>query len=188
MTELAHDLSSTEDDVSSPGEEGTESHVGLTAAPVTERDRIQSQLEQLKQRECELRRELAIAEHPELADAIHQVEGRAYGVRRVEAKIAQGLSRSEQRKKETLEKKLAVAMQRRAEIDAQIGALHAELEPLGQGRITAFETERVEALLRLIAVLDEHEPAIATAGLDLASLVPSLSSWRADIDAIRSLR
>jgi hypothetical protein len=196
MTEPAVHLTAIEDDSNEASEASpeagtetsTESHVGLIAAPMSERERIQSQLEQLKQRESELRRELAIAEHPDLADAIRQIEGRAYGVRRVEAKIAQGLSKSEQRKKETLEKKLATALERRAEMDAQITALEAELLPLGQGRVTAFETERVEALLRLAALLEEHEAKVAAANLDLTSLVPSLAGWSDDLAALRSSR
>lgn len=188
MNERATDFSTDDAHEAPDHEPSTESHVGLVAPPVDDRSRIEAQLEQLKQRECELRRALAIAEHPALADAIHRIEGRAYGVRRVEAKIAQGLSKSEQRKKDTLEKKRAAAVERRAELDAQIAALDAELEPLGQGRITAFETERVEALLRLIAVLDEHQDAIGAVSLDLPSLIPSLAGWQSDIDAIRAMR
>jgi hypothetical protein len=155
--------------------------------PASGRDRIQQQLELLKQREAELRRELAMADHPELADAIRQIEGRAYGVARVEAKMAQGLSKSELRKKETLEKKLAVAEERRAEIDLQIAALKSELAPLGEARVQAFQNERAEALLRLLALLGEHEAAIAAANLDLPLLVPSLATWRTELDALRTL-
>lgn len=155
--------------------------------PLQGRDRIQQQLEQLKQREAELRRELAMADHPGLADAIRQIEGRAYGVARVEAKMAQGLSKSELRKKETIEKKLSTAKERRAEIDAQIAALELELAPLGEERVLAFQKERAEALLRLVSLLGEHEAAIAAANLDLGLLVPALAAWRTEIEALRSM-
>jgi uncharacterized protein YdcH (DUF465 family) len=165
----------------------TESHVGQISAPseTTERERIQHQLQQLKQRESELRRELAIAEHPELADAIRQIEGRAYGVGRVEAKMAEGLSKSELRKKDTLEKKLLSAMEKRAELDQQIAAFETELAPLGEARTLAFQTERGEALLRLASLLDEHAAAIASAALDLDALIPSLPTWREEIATLR---
>lgn len=179
----------------------TESHVGQIGAPsetsesvvqsmgapseTTERERIQHQLQQLKQRESELRRELAIAEHPDLADAIRQIEGRAYGVGRVEAKMAEGLSKSELRKKETLEKKLLSAMEKRLELDQQIASLEGELAPLGEARTLAFEKERGEALLRLASLLDEHADAIAGAALDLDALIPALPAWREEIAALR---
>lgn len=150
------------------------------------RDRIQQQLEALKQREAELRRELAIADHPVLADAIRAIEGSAYGVTRIESKMAEGLSKAEQRRKETLEKKLASAREKRAEIDAQIGALETELQPLGDARVAAFDASRTQALLTLVAMLKEHDGALSAAGLDIGLLVPSLASWRTEIDALRA--
>jgi hypothetical protein len=150
------------------------------------RDRIQQQLEQLKQREAELRRELAMADHPELADAIRSIEGRAYGVSRVEAKMAEGLSKAEQRRKETLEKKLAGAVEKRAEIDAQIAALELELLPLGEARHSAFAKDRAEALAVLVALLRTHEAALAQASLDITTLVPALTSWQTEIAALRA--
>jgi len=150
------------------------------------RDRIQQQLEALKQREAELRRELAIADHPALADAIRAIEGSAYGVTRVEAKMAEGLSKAELRRKETLEKKLASAKEKRAEIDAQIASLEAELEPLGDARNAAFDAQRTQALLTLVEMLKTNEAGLSAASLDIESLVPSLTRWRTEIDALRS--
>jgi hypothetical protein len=67
------------------------------AAPqVVDRRRLEEQLEALKRRESELRRALAIADHPELAEAIRELEGRAYAISRVEAKLAQGLTKAEE--------------------------------------------------------------------------------------------
>ena len=150
------------------------------------RDRIQQQLEALKQREAELRRELAIADHPALADAIRAIEGSAYGVTRVESKMAEGLSKAEQRRKETLEKKLASAREKRAEIEAQIAALEVELAPLGEARNAAFDAARTQALLTLVALLKEHDAGLSAAGLEIEMLVPSLSRWRTEIDALRA--
>lgn len=150
------------------------------------RDRIQQQLEALKQREAELRRELAIADHPALADAIRAIEGGAYGVARVETKMAEGLSKAEQRRKETLEKKLASAREKRNEIDAQIAALETELTPLGDARLAAFDAARTQALLTLVATLKEHDAALTAARLDIGMLVPSLATWRTEIDALRA--
>ncbi len=158
----------------------------VAAEPASGRDRIQQQLEALKQREAELRRELAMADHPELADAIRSIEGRAYGVSRVEAKMAEGLSKSELRRKETLEKKLTTALERRAEIDAQITAIELELTPLGDARLSAFAVERTAALEALVALLGTHGPALANASLEISMLVPALSSWQAEIDLLRA--
>lgn len=156
-----------------------------SASPMGGRDRIQQQLELLKQREAELRRELAIADHPELADAIRQIEGRAYGVSRVEVKMAQGLTKAEARKKETLEKRLSGLEERRAEIDAQIEAIVTELQPLGEARLLAFQHERAEALVRLGAVLAEHDEALRAAAVDVTSLVPALAGWTTELSLLR---
>ena len=152
------------------------------------RDRIQQQLEALKQREAELRRELAIADHPALRDGILAIEGRAYGVTRVEAKMAEGLSKSELRRKETLEKKLGTLRERRVEIDQQIAALELELTPLGEARALAFTKEREDALVALVDVLRAHEAALGAASLDIGLLVPALATWRAELDALRTSR
>lgn len=150
------------------------------------RDRLQQQLDLLKQREAELRRELAIADHPALADAIRTIEGRAYGIARVEAKMAEGLGKSERRRKDTLEKKLAAARDKRQEIDARIEALEQQLAPLGEARLAAFDADRTRALLAVVAALEEHEAALRAASLDIALLVPDLSRWRTEIDALRA--
>jgi hypothetical protein len=150
------------------------------------RDRIQQQLEQLKQREAELRRELAMADHPGLADAIRSIEGRAYGVTRVEAKMAAGLSKAEHRRKETLEKKLASALEKRAEIDTQIAALELELAPLGEARVSAFAVERAEALRTLADMLREHEASLSSAQVDILSLVPALGAWQSELAQLRA--
>ena len=126
-----------------------------------------------------------MADHPGLADAIRQIEGRAYGVSRVEAKMAAGLSKSELRRKETLEKKLASALEKRAEIDTQIAALELELAPLGEARTSAFAVERAEALRTLADMLREHEAALASAQLDVLSLVPSLTAWQSELALLR---
>ena len=71
-----------------------------------DRRKLEEQLESLKRKEFELRRALTIADHPVLADAIRELEGRAYAVARAEGKLAQGLSKAEERRRDTLEKKL----------------------------------------------------------------------------------
>jgi chromosome segregation ATPase len=185
-TSPALDTSPAEESPATASEAETPS---VEPEPVQEpigRDRIQQQLEALKQREAELRRELAIADHPELADAIRTIEGSAYGVSRVEAKMAEGLSKAELRRKETLEKKLASAREKRAEMDAQIAALEMELTPLGEARAAAFDAERTQALLTLVALLGQHDAALRAASLDVGSLVPTLANWQTEIDALRA--
>src|SRR4051812_32573929 len=110
--------------------------------PRAERRRLEEQLNALKRREAELRRALAIADHPELADAVRALDGATYAVTRIEAKMAQGLSKSEEKRRETVEKKLAQAEEKRAELDSQIAEFRAELNTLGEERVRTFESER----------------------------------------------
>ncbi len=151
------------------------------ASAPPDRKRIEEQLEALKRREFELRRALAVADHPELAEAIRVLEGRAYAVTRVEAKMSQGLSKAEERRRETLDKKLASLRERRSELDAQISEIEAQLAPLGEERTRAFETERREALEQLIAAMSHHHDALHTAGLDAGSLVPEIARWMPEV-------
>jgi chromosome segregation ATPase len=151
------------------------------AAPSVDKRRLEQQLEALKRRELELRRTLAVADHPTLADAIRLLDGRAYALTRIEAKLAQGLSKSEERRKETLEKKLGALRAKAAELDGQIAELNAELESLVHARVAALEAERRTALHELVACLGEHAAALAAAGLDAADLVPEIGQRMAEI-------
>jgi chromosome segregation ATPase len=147
------------------------------ASPLTERQRIEEQLQALKRRESELRRALAIADHPALADAIRELDGRVYAVARADEKLAQGLSKSEERRRETLERKVAGLREKRAELDAQIVALDTELAALGVERTRTFEQERDAALEQLLRAVTLHGAAIAAAGLEPAQLVPELARF-----------
>lgn len=152
-------------------------------APAVDKKRLEEQLEALKRKEVELRRALAIANHPELADAIRLLDGRAFALTRVEDKIALGLSKSEERRRETLEKKLAGLVEKRAELDAQIAELTAERELLVTARAEALEDERQRALHELVATLGEHAAALASAGLDVGELVPEIGQRMGEIRA-----
>lgn len=160
------------------------------AAPATEvsgpvdRKRLAEQLDALKRKEFELRRALAAADHPELADAIRVIEGRAFFVSRVEAKIAQGFSKTEARRREVIEKKLGSLRDKRAELDTQIGTLETELAGLGADRLTSFQRERQEALIELLKALGTHDAALRAAGLDSANLVPEIEGWMPELEAL----
>jgi chromosome segregation ATPase len=149
-----------------------------------DKKRIAEQLEALKRKELELRRALAIADHPELADAIRLLDGRAYALVRVESKIAQGLSKSEERRKETLQKKLSGLEEKRAELNAQIAELNGELDQLVNARTDALHSERKAALNDLIAALGEHAAVLAAAGLDVSELVPEIGQRMPEIRAV----
>jgi hypothetical protein len=161
----------------------TENEEGTLAAPAVDKKRLEEQLGALKRKELELRRALAIADHPELADAIRLLDGRAYALTRVEGKIALGLSKSEERRKETLDKKLAVLNEKRSELDVQIAELAAERALLVTARAEALEGERLRALHELVAVLGQHSAALAAAGLDVAELVPEIGQRMLEIRA-----
>jgi chromosome segregation ATPase len=167
---------------STAGSDAKASTVHEAAAdPDAERRRLKEQLDALERKQAELRRALAIAEHPGLADALRAVEGRVYAVARAEAKRAQGLSKAEERRRETLEKKLGVARARRDELDAQVAELERELAPLGEARRVAAEGERTEALEALVHALGAHEGAFRAAGLEVAALVPDVARWLPEI-------
>jgi hypothetical protein len=167
----------------------TQEAAEVADTPANQRKRIEEQLEALKRRESELRRELAMSDHPELVDALRELEGHAYAVTRVEAKMAQGLTKSEERKRETLEKKLASAREKHAEIAAHIAELEAELSPLGPERTRAFESERLGCLKQLLATMGTHEGSFQAKGLDTTLLVPELARLLPEIRALaESLR
>jgi chromosome segregation ATPase len=161
------------------GEEPTDA-----AAAKVDRRKLEEQLHVLKRKEFELRRALVIADHPELADVIRVLEGRAYALTRAEAKLAQGLTKAEERRRETTEKKLSSLREKRAELDAQIGALESELRSLGAERMQVFEAEQRQALEQLLVALGTHEPALRAAELDAASLVPELAGFLPKIQAL----
>ncbi len=166
-----------------PAREGAgEAHA--SADPTLERRRLEEQLNALKRREAELRRALAIADHPELAEAVRALEGATYAVTRVEAKMAQGLSKSEEKRRETVEKKLAQAEEKRAELEVQIAAFRAELSALGEERTRAFEAERREGLLGLIASLSTHDAVFEAAGLEPSSLIPEIARLMPEVRAL----
>ena len=129
-------------------------------------------------------RALAITDHPDLADAIRTIEARVYCVARADAKLAQGLSKSEARRQEVLSKKLSALKEKRAELDTQISALEAESQELGAARLTDFQRERHEALQSLMVALATHDPALDAAGLNVRSLLPELSGLMPELEAI----
>ena len=153
------------------------------AALPVDKKRLEEQLDALKRKELELRRAIAIADHPELADAIRLLDGRAYALMRVEAKIAQGLSKSEERRKDKLEKKLEVLRAKSAELNTELSALTAEHASLVQARTDELESERRAALHELVATLGEHAAALKAAGLDAGELVPDIGQRMAQIRA-----
>ena len=171
-----------------PQEPAVASDGSQTAAsqPEVDRKRLAEQLHALKRKEFELRRALAAAEHPQLAESIRLIEGRAFAVSRAEAKLAEGFSRSEARRRDVIEKKLVSLRAKRAELDSQIGALEAELGGLGSDRLATFGQERQQALQQLLLALGTHETSLRAAGLDPASLVPEIEGWLPELEALAS--
>jgi len=149
-----------------------------------DRKRLEEQLSALRRKEAELLRALAITDHPDLADAIRTIEARVYCVARAEAKIAQGLSKSEARRQEVLSKKLSALREKRVELDTQIDALEAEFQELGAARMTDFQRERQDALQSLMVAMAQHDSAIGAAGLEVRSLLPEISLLMPELEAI----
>jgi chromosome segregation ATPase len=152
--------------------------------PYNDRKRIEEQLDALKRKETELRRALVVTDHPELAEAIRTLGSRALAVSRAEAKLAQGLSKGEVRKREAVEKKLGSLRAKREELDGQIAALESELGGLGSERLSGFEAERHQAMQQLMLTLGEYEEPLRAAGLEASSLVPEISGWMPELETI----
>jgi chromosome segregation ATPase len=152
--------------------------------PRSDRKRLAEQLDALRKKEAELLRALAITDHPDLADAIRTIEARVYCVARADAKLAQGLSKSEARRQEVLTKKLTALREKRSELDTQITALEAESQELGSARLSDFERERQDALQELMVALATHDPALDAAGLDVRSLLPELGALMPELEGV----
>lgn len=168
----------------SASSEGEPSAEAEEDSPKNDRKRLSEQLEAVRRKEAELLRALAITDHPDLADAIRTIEARVYCVARADAKLAQGLSKSEARRQEVLGKKLTALKEKRAELDTQITALEAESQELGAARLSDFQRERQEALQSLMVALATHDPALDAAGLDARSLLPELSGLMPELETI----
>lgn len=167
-----------------PASELASEEAAPAASPQNDRKRLAEQLEALKRKEAELRRAIAVTDHPELAEAIRTIEGRAFALSRAEAKLAQGLSKSEARKREVTEKKLSALREKRSEIDAQISTLEGELSGLGADRLAGFERERRDALQELMIVLATHDAALSAAGIEASGLVPEIEGWLPELEAL----
>jgi len=148
------------------------------------RRKIEEQLEALKRKEIELRRALVMADHPELADAIRLLQGRTYALERIDEKLGLGLTKAELRRKETLEKKVASLLEKRAELDAQITEVETELHGLGVERQQGFEAERQHALQELLVALGTHDVALRTVGIEATELVPELTRWLPEVETL----
>ena len=157
-----------------PSEAVAESATEGALSSAVDKKRIEEQLEALKRKELELRRALALADHPALSDAVRRLDGLLYALKRVEEKVDKGPSKAETRRREVIEKKLEALRAKAAELAAQIGQLEAEHATLVREREEALEHERREALEALVLSLGEHSAALSEAGLDAAELVPEL--------------
>ena len=152
--------------------------------PVPDRKRLKEQLDALKRKEAELRRALAVTDHPELADAIRSLEASVYCVTRAETKLSQGFSKGEARRREVIEKKLTTLREKRSELDTQISAFEAELVGLGTNRLAEFESERKSALKDLMVALATHDATLSAAGYEAQALVPEIATWMPELEAV----
>ncbi len=166
------------------GAEGAAPEDDMEARAAAERRRIEEQLAQLEKKQAELRRALAIAHHPALSDAIREIEGRTYAVSRAEKRLEQPLSKSEERTRAKLEKKLEAAKKKRTEIEEAITGIEAELVALGEERLRGLTEERGEALRTLFVLIARHADAFEEAGLLVVELVPDLDRYLPELRAM----
>jgi hypothetical protein len=178
QTAVASDIEQPED--AQPSEPVQASH----QEPELTKRRLEEQLEALKRKEAELRRALVVAEHPELAEAIRLLQGRTYALERSREKLALGLTKTELRRRETLQKKRSSLDEKRAELDAQIAGLDGELLGLGVERQRGFEAEHRQALEELLIALDAHLGQVKAADLEITELVPDLKCWLPEIEQL----
>lgn len=181
-----------EPEASAEAPQGGDAEAGEQEDPAAraqnERKRIEEQLAQLERKQAELRRALASAEHPELADAIREIEGRAYGVARAEERLANPLTKAEERQRAKLEAKLEAAKAKRAELDATIASLESELAALTDARLEGLRAQHEEALKALFAAMARHADAFEAAGLQMTTLVPELEKWLPELRAMAEKR
>ena len=169
---------------SAAADEPAERPLSREELAANERKRLAEQLDALKRKELELRRALAAAEHPELAEPIRLIASAAFAVSRAEGKLAQGLSKTEARRSAALEKKLGTLREKRAELDSQIRELETELGTLGADRFAEFEGERKQALEQLVITLGMHDAGLRAAGLSSSHLVPEIEGWMPELEAL----
>jgi hypothetical protein len=158
--------------------------------PAKERQRIEEQLALLEQKKRELSKALALADHPALAAPLRMIEGRLYAVSRAETQMAAGLSKSEEKRKESLAKKRETLALKKAELEAklaeaaeQILAIDKDLLALGDERRLALESERNAALEALVIALSEHGPAFDAVKVDPAAIVEGLAPRMGEVHA-----
>lgn len=151
---------------------------------LSDRKRLEQQLLALKRKEAELRCALVATTHPELAGGVREIQGKAYAVSKAEEKLTQGLPKSEARRQEKLDKKLAMLRTKQAELEVQIDAVEKEITELGTGRLATFESERAEAMQSLMASLGAHGEALKAAQVDPRELVADLERWWPELEAI----
>ena len=180
--EAAADASMSTEDAAAAQPEGAEAADGDKNVP--DRKRLTEQLDALKRTEAEIRRALAVTDHPELADAIRSIEAKVFCVTRAENKLAQGLKKGEARRREVIEKKLTSLREKRAELDTQITAFEEELAGLGTQRLAEFEAERKTALKDLMIAMATHDAALVAAGYEAHSLLPEIGGWMPELEAV----
>ena len=156
--------------------------------PAKERQRIEEQLALLEQKKRELSKALVLADHPALQGPLRTIEGKLYAVSRVETQMAAGLSKSEEKRKESLAKKREMLALKKAdlaaklaEIEDQILVIDKDLLALGDDRRDAFEAERTSALEALVMVLSQHGRVFDTAKVDPASIVEGLAARMGEV-------
>ena len=158
--------------------------------PAKERQRIEEQLALLEQKKRELSKALVLADHPALQGPIRMIEGRLYAVSRAETQMAAGLSKAEEKRKESLAKKRETLALKKAELEAklaeaaeQILAIDKDLLALGDERRDAYEAERTSALEALVVVLSQHGREFDAVKVDPASIVEGLAARMGEVHA-----
>jgi chromosome segregation ATPase len=167
-----------------PANEQSESATSQENSTPSERKRLEQQLDALKRKETEIRRALALADHPELGEAVRVIEGRVFALSRADTKVAQGVSKGEARRRETIEKKLGSLREKRAELEQQITTLESELSGLGSDRLAGYQAERREALEQLLVAVASHDTVFSSASVEAAQLIPDLARWLPDLEAL----
>ena len=158
--------------------------------PAKERHRIEEQLALLEQKKRELSKALVLADHPALQGPLRMIEGRLYAVSRAETQMAAGLSKSEEKRKESLAKKRETLALKKADLasklaeaEDQLLAIDKDLLALGDDRRVAFEKERRSALEALVIALSEHGPVFDAVKVDPAAIIEGLAPRMGEVHA-----
>lgn len=146
-------------------------------------------LEDLRQKERALLRQVALEEHPKLAEPVAEVEALAKTVHKCTQALAAGPDKPMQKQRAALERKVEKAKEAVAKCEAKLAsaqadltAISTELDGLEACWRNQIHTEMHAAQQSLQTALKTHHTAFEKTGLSQEDLIPALQDCAAAMD------